>query len=660
MTEKPTEKADAPVNDALKEDAPANDALKANAPANDAPKADAPKTDAPPKSSDVEAALLEKLDRTSTSPGVYLMKDAGGRVLYVGKAGSLKKRLASYFQKPGGRDVKTWALVKKIKTFDTILTDTEKEALILESNLIKRHKPRYNIVLKDDKRYPVLRLDMNHPYPSLSIVRKIEKDGAMFFGPYSSASAVRQTLKIVNKTFKLRKCKPSDFKTRNRPCLHHQMKGCLAPCCLEVERSVYQEMVKEVILFLKGRTPALIKKIKSEMMAAAESQDFERAANQRDKMFSLQKTVEKQIAVTTDLGDRDVIGVASAASHFLMNVMFIRGGYLLGSRRFIFTETISSDQEAVGAFIKQYYEKSLFVPRELLSPVRLEDQDLLEEWLLQIKGARVRILIPRRGEKVRLVKMAMKNAENELAEHIASIANNERILEQLGRRLRMNGPPRRVECFDNSNFSGAAAVAGMVVFENGKPEKSRYRKYKIKTVSGQDDYAYMAEVLGRRYGKGEKSRPYPDLLMVDGGKGQLNIAMSILKELNLTGAFHVIGIAKKDELRGETADKIYMPGRANPVNLGKGDELLFHLQRIRDEAHRFAISFHRRRRAKTSVHSELDEIPGVGPKRKRTLLKSLGGVNKIRAAAVEELSALPGMNQKAAEAVLKALARKGD
>lgn len=612
------------------------------------------------ESFDVDPALLEKLKRTPSSPGIYLMKDAGGRILYVGKAGSLKKRLASYFQRPGGaspgvRDIKTWMLVKKISDFDTILTTTEKEALILESNLIKRHKPKYNIVLKDDKRYPVLRLDMNHPYPSLSIVRKIQKDGAMFFGPFSSAHAVRQTLKIVNKTFKLRKCKPLDFKTRTRPCLHHQMQSCLAPCCLEVDKAVYDDMVREVILFLKGRTPALVKKIKSEMLAAAEEQDFERAATLRDKMFSLRKTIEKQIAVTTDLGDRDVIGVASSSNHSLITLMFIRGGYLLGSRRFHFTETMSSDREAVGAFVRQYYEKSLFVPREVMSPVLLEDRTLLEDWLRQIRGARVRILTPQRGEKVRLVNMAMKNAENELAEHIASIANDEKLMERLGRRLKMKQAPRRIECFDNSNISGSAAVAGMVVFQNGKPDKSQYRKYKIRTVSGQDDYAYMAEVLGRRFRGGENSPPHPDILMVDGGKGQLNIAVSILEDLDLSGEFCVVGIAKKDEKRGETEDKIYIPGRANPVNLGKGGDLLLHLQRIRDEAHRFAISFHRRRRAKSSIHSELDAISGVGPKRKRTLLKSLGGVNNIRSATVEELSALPGITRKTAEAVLKAL-----
>ncbi len=607
-----------------------------------------------------ESDLFEKLERVSTSPGVYLMKDAEGRIIYVGKAGSLKKRLSSYFQRPGrsasgGRDFKTWMLVKKIRTFDTILTATEKEALILESNLIKRHKPKYNIVLKDDKRYPVLRLDKKHPYPSLSIVRKIEKDGAMFFGPFSSARAVRQTLKIVNKTFKLRKCKPLDFKTRTRPCLHHQMRSCLAPCCLEVEKAVYDEMVQEVILFLKGRTPDLIRKIKAEMIAAAREEDFEKAATLRDKIFSLQKTIEKQIAVTTDLGDRDVIGVASSSHHSLITLMFIRGGYLLGTRCFHFSETMSSDQEAIRAFIKQYYEKGLFIPRELLTPVHLEDQVLLEEWLQQLKGARARILIPRRGEKVRLVKMAMKNAENELAEHMAAIANSEELLVRLGKRLKMKEMPRRIECFDNSNISGTSAVAGMVVFENGKPNKSKYRKYKIKTVMEQDDYAYMAEVLKRRYGKGEKSRPFPDVLMVDGGKGQLNIAVSILNDLNLPGEFHVIGIAKKDEKRGETEDKIYMPGRANPMNMGKGGDLLFHLQRIRDEAHRFAISFHRKRRAKTSIHSVLDGIPGIGPKRKRILLRSLGGVQKIRAAAIEELSALPGISRTAAEAVAKAL-----
>ncbi len=595
--------------------------------------------------------LSEKVERVSSNPGVYRMKDIDGQIIYIGKARNLRKRLASYFRNAKQWDMKTDILVKKVSSFDIIITRTEKEALILESNLIKRYKPRYNVVLKDGKRYPSLRLDPNNPYPNLTIVRKPQKDRALYFGPYASAKAVRQTLNIVNKTFKLRKCKARDFKNRTRPCLHCQMQRCLAPCCMDVEQSVYDDMVKEAILFLKGRTPDLIRKIKQDMETAAERQEFEQAARLRDRMFSLEKTIEKQVAVTTDFKDRDVLAIARTPERSLITLFAVRGGYLIGTRHFDFSETLSTDSEVIGTFVRQYYETVPFIPKEILVPIILEDAELLEDWLRQIKGASVRILRPQKGEKARLISMAIENADKELADRIASAAFETALLTRLQKRLKLERYPQRIECFDNSNLSGTEPVAAMAVFENSKPKKSAYRKYRIKSVDTHDDYAYMAEALRRRFGKGEASKPYPDLLMVDGGKGQLNIAVAVLKELNNFNQLDVIGIAKKDEKKGEIEDKIYKPGRANFVNFGKERDLLLLMQRIRDEAHRFAISFHRQRRKKRSLRSELDTIPGIGDKRREILLRQFGSVRKIRAATLEEISALPGMNRKVAEAL---------
>ncbi len=610
---------------------------------------------AAPPDPDKPPGLHEKLAGVTGDPGVYLMKDVDGLVIYVGKARNLKKRLVSYFKPVGQMDIKTGVLSKKISSFETIITRTEKEALILESNLIKKYRPRYNVVLKDDKRYPSLRLDLNHPYPNLTIVRKTPDDGAMYFGPFASAYSVRQSLKFINKTFKLRKCKNREFTNRTRPCLHHQMGACLGPCCLEIDRKQYTQMVKEVILFLNGRTPQLIRTVEKQMETAATSQAFERAARLRDKMFALKKTLERQLAVTTDFQDRDVLAIARSAEISLITLLFIRGGYLLGSRDAEFSLTLSTDAELFRTFIRQYYEANPFVPGEILVPAHLEDKILLEEWLAEIKGRKVIIHRPQRGQKVKLLALASQNAGNRLKERIAQMATHRDLLVRVGKNLKMDILPGRIECFDNSNISGTSAVAGMVVFNNGAADKSAYRKYKIKTVVQQDDYAYMAEVLGRRYGRGKGSEPFPDLLIVDGGKGQLNIAVSIMRQLGIEGRFEIIGIAKKDETRGETQDKIYAPGRANPLTLDrKGDVLLF-LQRIRDEAHRFAIQFHRKRRTTTTLRSKLDDIDGIGKKRKTALLKHFGGIRQIRSATVDELAALPGMNRRAAEAVKKAL-----
>lgn len=599
--------------------------------------------------------ITDKLSRVSTGPGVYLMKDTAGEVIYIGKARNLKKRLASYFTKPVQPDIKTRVLVKKIVSFDTILTASEKEALILESNLIKRYRPRYNVFLKDDKRYPSIRLDTRHAYPNLKIVRKIKNDGSTYFGPFVSSTSVRQTLKMINKTFKLRKCKDSEFKTRTRPCLNFQMQRCLGPCCNDIDKNVYQEIVKEVSLFLKGKTSDLIRKVKREMISAADNQNFETAAVLRDKIFALEKTVEKQVVVSTDFIDRDVIGIAGSYELSIITILIVRGGFLLGARNFTFSETLSTHTEIIGAFIRQYYEKEPFIPKEILTPIPLEDSALIEEYLKKLKGEKVSIVWPRRGEKAKLLKMADSNADISLKEEMISLSADLEMLARLQKKIKTNRLPKRIECFDNSNISGKEPVAGMIVFEKGKSNKSLYRLYKIAKVCKHDDYAYMDEVLRRRFGKGEESKPYPDLLVVDGGKGQLNIAVSVVKDLQIEGTFDIIGIAKKDEKKGELQDKIYKPGRVNPVNFGKEGDLLLFLQRVRDEAHRFAVSFHRKRRGKTSMRSALDTIPGIGKKRKHILLKHFRSIKRIRSATIEELNAVPGITRKSAEAVANRL-----
>ncbi len=601
--------------------------------------------------------IQEKLARVTNEPGVYLMQDTAGDVIYIGKARNLKKRLASYFKNSGPPDVKINILVNKISDFETVITRTEKEALILESNLIKRHKPRYNVVLKDDKRYPSLRIDLNEKYPNFSIVRKIGQDDALYFGPFASAQAVRETLRIINKTFKLRKCRAKEFRTRTRPCLHCQMEGCLAPCCLDVDPVVYREQVSDAIMFLRGKTPNLIRKVKKQMKAAAQAEEFERAARLRDKIYALERTVEKQIAVTTDFKDRDVLASARSAEYSVVTVLSVRGGFLTGSRHYDFSEIVSAAPEMMAAFIRQYYERHPFIPDELLVSTDVADADLTEEWLRGVRKKKVKILQPKRGEKLRLVNMAEINAKNELKNLTAVRSAELDLLLRLQKKLKTNRIPQRIECFDNSNISGTDPVAAMVVFENARANKAGYRKYRIRTVTEHDDYAYMKEVLERRFGKEEASKPYPDLLMVDGGKGQLNIALAVIKELNLGGKFELIGIAKKDETKGETRDKIFKPGRANPLSFGREGDLLLFLQRIRDEAHRFAITYHRKRRQKRSLRSALDSIPGVGKKRKTILLQHFKSIKNIRAAGLEEIRALPGFNRNLAESVQKALSR---
>jgi excinuclease ABC subunit C len=597
----------------------------------------------------------QKAATAPSEPGVYLMKAADGRILYVGKARSLRKRLLAYFKTSAHSDSKVHALVGRIADIEIILTRTEKEALILESNLIKRHRPRFNVVLKDDKRYPSLRLDPKEDYPRFAVVRKIGQDDALYFGPFASAQAVRETLKVLNRTFKLRKCKANEFRTRTRPCLHCQMNGCLAPCCRDVPAEVYREHVQEAVLFLKGRTQELVGKIRAAMAAAAAAQEYEKAARLRDKLWALQRTTEKQVAVTTDFLDRDVLAAASGEGAAVITCLEVRGGFLTGSRHFDFPETLAAEDEMLGGFIRQFYENRVEVPRELLVSHAVDDPEWIEQWLAVPRGKRVRILRPERGEKARLLEMAINNARTELEALLDRRSHSAVLLERLQRRLGLSRRPQRIECVDNSTLMGSDPVASVVVFVDGRPDPSAYRRYRITGVAGPDDYASMAQILRRRLGKEAASEALPDLLLVDGGKGQLGAALAVIADLQLGGRMDVAGIAKKDPARGETQDKVFRPGRSNPVHFGREGDLLLFLQRVRDEAHRHAVAFHRRRRRASTLASALDAIPGIGQRRKAQLLAHFGSFEALRAATLAELSALPGFNRKLAATIQASL-----
>jgi excinuclease ABC subunit C len=607
---------------------------------------------------DIKRKLSEKVDTLSTGPGVYLMKSGTGDVIYVGKAKNLKKRVASYFKRDIHTDMKTGVLVKKIEKFDTILTVTEQEALILEANLIRKHKPRYNVILKDDKRYPLLRIDTTTDYPNITIARKMKKDGALYFGPYASAGAVHQTVKFINKTFKLRKCNSKTFRNRTRPCMYHQIGVCLAPCCLDVDKKVYRQIIDEVAMFLKGRTPDLIRQVRNEMADAASEERYEDAAQLRDKIFGLERTLEKQHVVSSDMTDRDVISVSRGDNLSLITLMSIRGGVLSGSRHFQFHETMADDADLIGTFITQYYEEAPYVPGEILVSVLPHDFEMISDFLKVIRKGSVSIAEPMRGDRKKYVDMAKQNGAKELEDRETQGKRGIELLVRLKKKLEMEKVPLLIECFDNSNMSGKEPVSAMVVFKDGKPLKSSYRRYKIKTVLEQDDYSYMAEVLGRRYGKEDPELPLPDLLIVDGGKGQLNVAVSVLKETGKEGLFDVVGIAKKDESKGETQDKIFKPGRSNSLNFSRDEDLLFFLQNIRDEAHRFVIGFHRKRRSSKSLLSVLDAIPGIGAKRKKALLDYFGNISGVKKASLEEIKHVEGMDKKTAEAVFKSFSHE--
>ena len=587
--------------------------------------------------------LLEKVNHLPDKPGVYLMKDAQDRIIYVGKAVVLKNRVRSYFQSSRNHSPKVLAMVSRIVNLEYIVTASEIEALILECNLIKKHRPKYNISLRDDKTYPYIKVTTNEEFPRLYATRRVQKDGARYFGPFTSAGAVHESIKLMRTLFPLRSCRNLDAR---RPCLEYHIKRCLAPCAGFVDRETYNGMIKEVCLLLEGRSDAVVQSLKKRMEFAAEELQFEQAAKLRDQLAAVEKVREKQ-NIVTGAGDQDAIGLARSALGTCVQVYFIRSGKMVGRDHFLLAGSDQEEDDVVlGAFIKQYYSQSTFIPKELLLPMDVPEQTLLSDWLSQLKGSRVAVETPKRGTKKDIVTMADGNAAIVLSEQEGKIKahseQTEGAMADLGRYLGLQAPPIRMECFDISHIQGSETVASMVVFENGMPKKDAYRRYKLRTVEGKpDDFKSMQEVVSRRYGGTNQS--IPDLIIIDGGKGQLSAALTIIRGSGLLDV-PVIGLAKEFEY-------IFCEGQSDPLILPRHSQALYLMQRIRDEAHRFAVTYHRTLRSKRNMVSVLDHVPGIGAKRRKALWDHFGSLPKIKGATVEELAAAPSMTFPAAQAV---------
>ncbi|HVK06318.1 MAG TPA: excinuclease ABC subunit UvrC [Armatimonadaceae bacterium] len=604
-----------------------------------------------------ELTLAEKLKNLPTLPGCYLYKDRDGTIIYVGKAINLRNRVRSYFQKSANHTPKTKRLVANIVDMEWIVTDTELEALILECSLIKKHRPKYNVRLRDDKHYPYLLLTTSEPFPRLLITRRVKQgDGNRYFGPFTNSHAVGETMNLVYRLFPLVTCKKYwTNKPEQRPCLYHHMGRCPeAPCAGMADRDRYAQGVRDAELFLSGRQEKLIKDLERQMEEAADNLEFERAAKLRDRIQSVRTVVERQKVVDTTAGDRDVMAVVSDPAGAIVQMFFVRGGRLIGQEHFLLdgTEGEGGIEEATGEFVKQYYQDASYVPSEILLPAHVEEMEIIESWLRQKKGAKVTLQVPERGEKKRLVEMAATNARLALDQiKAASAAEQSRLdgaLRELAEALGMpDNLLRRIEAYDNSNIQGRHAVGGMVVFEEGKPKKADYRRFKIEMSEGEpNDFAMMFEMLTRRFNQMAEGNPKftasPDLILIDGGKGQLSAAQDAMKQFGYV--FPMIGLAKQFEL-------VYVPGRDEPIELPRNSPALFLLQRVRDEVHRWAITYHRNVRGRAAQMSVLDEIPGIGPLRRRNLLKFFGSVERMKQASLDDLTKAPGMNRAAAQSV---------
>ena len=607
--------------------------------------------------STLQLTLADKLATLPTHPGCYIYKDNTGTIIYVGKAVNLKNRVRSYFQKSANHSPKTKRLVQNIVDMEWIVTDTELEALVLECNLIKRHRPKYNIRLRDDKHYPYLQLTMAEPFPRLLVTRRVKNgDGNKYFGPYTSGHAVWQSMDLIYKIFPLVTCRKAwTNKEKERPCLYHHMGRCPeAPCAGLADKDRYAQSVKDVEMFLSGRQDKLIKDLQAKMEAAAENLEFERAGKFRDQLNSIRQIVERQKVISTTTGDQDIMAVVADDSGACVQMFFIRSGKLIGQEHFLLegTEGENGLNEATTEFLKQYYQDASFVPSEIVLPTYVEESEIIESWLRQKKGAKVTLTVPKQGEKKKLLEMAATNAELALEQIKAhSAAEQGRIdtaLRQLAEYLEMpENSLRRIEAYDNSNVQGRHAVGGMIVFEEGKPKKSEYRRFKIEQSEGiPNDFAMMFEMLSRRFNQMSENNikfaQKPDLILIDGGKGQLSAAQDAMKQFGFD--FPMIGLAKQFEL-------VFVPGRDEPIELPRNSPALFLLQRVRDEVHRFAITYHRAVRGRAANMSVLDEIPGIGPLRRRNLLKFFGSVERMKNAGVDDLLKAPGMTKVAAQAV---------
>ena len=601
--------------------------------------------------------LQEKLAHLPDRPGVYLLKGAGEGFLYIGKANVLSDRVRSYFQKGATMTPRIRHMVEQVRDLECMVTGSELEALILENNLIKKHRPRYNVVLRDDKNYPYLRLPIRDDYPRLSIVRRIQPDGAVYFGPYVPTNALRETLKVLRRLFPLPNCHIVIDGTAERPCIEFEIKRCLAPCTGHQSREQYREMIRQLRLFLEGKDTELIKTLRTLMEVEAAGLHFEEAARIRDQIAKIEKTLEKQRVTTTELIDLDVMAIARSGDQLDLQVLFIRGGMLTGRKDFFMSGMGDTpDEEVIASFLQQFYNKEGVVPPEVILPTLPAEAELLSQWLSERRGGRVRLSVPspalRGGKAIPLLKLALENAAVALEGHLSEQHLGTVALQELKRGLGLSRLPSRIEAFDISNIMGHDAVGSMVVFEEGKAKKSAYRHFKIKTISGADDFGMIEEVVRRHYTQElSEGRPLPDLVVIDGGRGQLSSALSALRDSGMADR-DVIALAKA---KGEKFERVFVPGSSEPLPLDPASPATHLLQRVRDEAHRFAITHHRKLRGKKMVLSELDGISGIGDARKRALLRRFGSLEGIRQAEVEELITIPGITPKRAESLLRTL-----
>ena len=596
-----------------------------------------------------ENQLLAKVKRLPENPGVYIMRDCDGRIIYVGKAVNLKNRVRSYFNKSQDQSFKLTHMVPRIKDFDYFITASEEEALILELNLIKRHKPYYNIRLKDDKTFPYLKISLNEDYPSLRITRKLEDDGARYFGPFSGSYSIKQTLKIIKEIFPFRSCVKDLSKKLARPCLEYDIHKCPGPCINAVSPEEYNESIMRLILFLEGKQEKVVRQLENNMQQAAAKLEYEKAAVLRDQIKAVKDVINWQKLATRVKGEQDVIAFAQEKDMAYAQIFFIRSGRIIGREGFTMQGTLSEEaMQVMTDFVKQFYSSATYIPALILLQYPILDKAVIEGWLAKKKGSAVKIQSPLRGDKKQLVDTAALNAKRGLEElKIKQISGQSGInaaLEELQKTLDMTALPHRIEGYDISNIQGKDAVGSMVVFEKGRPKTAHYRRFKIKTLQQPNDYAMMQEVIRRRFGRYRDSRQetadtwkiIPDLILIDGGKGQVSSVMEILKDIEID-SLHVIGLAKENE-------EIFTPGASLPIVLPKNSPALQLLQRVRDEAHRFAVGYHHNLHKKKTFVSALDGVPGIGPARKKALLKQFGSVSGIKSASIEELSAVKGLN----------------
>ena len=606
--------------------------------------------------------IQEELKKLPGKPGVYLMHDEKDAIIYVGKAISLKNRVRQYFQSSRNKGAKIEQMVTHISRFEYIVTDSELEALVLECNLIKEHRPKYNTMLMDDKSYPFIKVTVNEPFPRVMLARQMKKDKAKYFGPYTSAGAVKDTIELIRKLYHIRSCNrslPKDI-GKERPCLNYHIHQCQAPCQGYISQEEYRKSIDEVVRFLNGHYDLVLKELEEKMMAASDSLEFEKAIEYRELLTSVQKVAQKQKITDTAGDDRDIIAMASEGEDAVVQVFFIRSGRLIGRDHF-YLKSAENDTEGeiLSSFIKQFYAGTSYIPAELMLPEEIEDQDIIEEWLTARRERRVHLRIPKKGTKEKLVELAQKNAQMVLKNDRERLKREEGrtigAVKELEKILGLKGIIR-MEAYDISNTNGFDSVGSMVVYEHGKPKRNDYRKFKIKTVQGPDDYASMNEVLTRRFGHGLREQQeesetggfqiFPDLIMMDGGRGQVNIALEVLEKLHLH--IPVCGMVKDDNHRTRG---LYFNNTELPID--RNSECFRLITRIQDEAHRFAITFHRQLRSKGQVHSVLDDIPGVGPARRKDLMRHFENIDAIRNATVEELKELPSMNGKSAQEVYK-------